>query len=477
MLECFLYLFFTLYEALNIDKWIWFMFWLACHPVFFVYKYIVEVLPHQTSVFVRNFMFVGRGLKPIEVVVLGGGFVGTVVAAQLQGHKGVHVTVIDKKTYFEYIPSSVRVVVDPVHKKTIQVDYKKFLGDKAHFINATAIRVEPRHVVLQSESIISFDFLVIGTGSSYVLPDKALKMDNVILAHTADDTYHAYDKLNSARNVVVIGGGTTGVEVAAEILSEFPQKHVTIVHSGSTLLGSISKSSKASIYAESFFRSKKAEILYNNRVVGPAETGGFLTNKNHVIKGDLAYFCCCSRPNIELFENSPILRDSIQSSGYISTNQYLQLESHPHIYVAGDVSSVCGPEAKLAQNAEEQGKVIASNILRAQSALTFNRPTSPRNLIPYTSSEKIVVVSLGKYDGMICFGPWVLIGIPSALLKEAIEWKTLLRYWEWKFPTISGLVRLFFLVITWPIRVFFGAFWFLFRKREKKEVRTPVEVV
>ena len=63
---------------------------------------------------------------------------------------------------------------------------------------------------------------------------------------------------------------------------------------------------------------------------------------------------------------------------------------------------------KLAQNAEMQAAVIATNILRSHE-LGYpgsNPDRAPSNLVPFILIERIVVVSLGKYDGLICFGPW-----------------------------------------------------------------------
>lgn len=82
---------------------------------------------------------------------------------------------------------------------------------------------------------------------------------------------------------------------------------------------------------------------------------------------------------------------------------------------------------KLAQNAEIQAKIIGTNILHCHWA----SEKKPAKLISYESKTRIVVISLGLYDGLISFGSFSISGIIPALLKEAIEWKTLIRYWIW----------------------------------------------
>jgi NADH dehydrogenase FAD-containing subunit len=55
------------------------------------------------------------------------------------------------------------------------------------------------------------------------------------------------DRIKTANSVVIVGGGATGIEAAGEIKTYFPEKKVTLVHSGDTLLHAtdLSKATKA----------------------------------------------------------------------------------------------------------------------------------------------------------------------------------------------------------------------------------------
>ena len=109
---------------------------------------------------------------------------------------------------------------------------------------------------------------------------------------TQHQTFLLEFRLVSAESVLVIGGGPTGVEIAAEIANEFPRKRITLVHPGSTLLPN--NADGASRYAESFLRSKNVEIMFGNRVLGasPTDASVFITDRQRTIKADLAYMCC-----------------------------------------------------------------------------------------------------------------------------------------------------------------------------------------
>jgi NADH dehydrogenase FAD-containing subunit len=51
--------------------------------------------------------------------------------------------------------------------------------------------------------------------------------------------------LKGATNVLVVGGGTLGVELAGEVLTDYPDKKVTLVHSRDRLLPDMSTRASA----------------------------------------------------------------------------------------------------------------------------------------------------------------------------------------------------------------------------------------
>lgn len=95
------------------------------------------------------------------------------------------------------------------------------------------------------------------------------------------------------------------------------------------------------------------------------------------------------------------------------------------MFAVGDAVHMPGEE-KLAQNAEIHARLAARNVLAAIDAETSGETAS---LVTYTSRERMVVISLGPYDGVFLWGPVCLTGFIPAVLKEAVEWKTLCRYW------------------------------------------------
>lgn len=54
----------------------------------------------------------------MKILVLGGGFCGSMVAKHLQNKNGIEVTLVDKNPYFVYYPSLPRLITDPSKKMT-----------------------------------------------------------------------------------------------------------------------------------------------------------------------------------------------------------------------------------------------------------------------------------------------------------------------------------------------------------------------
>lgn len=69
--------------------------------------------------------------------------------------------------------------------------------------------------------------------------------------------------------ILIIGGGTVGVELAAEIVENFPHKHVTLVHSQTRLMNRSPQ--KAIDYSENYFINNGVRLILGERVV--ANTG------------------------------------------------------------------------------------------------------------------------------------------------------------------------------------------------------------
>ncbi|GAM19741.1 hypothetical protein SAMD00019534_029160 [Acytostelium subglobosum LB1] len=389
--------------------------------VFFFYHYALLLFFSVVYVFCMAFKS-SVALKstllnriPVEdrkrVVVVGGGFSGSMVAQQLEND--FQVTLIDTKDYFEFTPSILRTIVEPTHIKSIQVLHSHYLKH-TNVVQKEVTGVHKGEVVLDDRTV-PFDYLVLNSGSSYNSPFKESSVVASARANTLRENYYHIRKL---KKILIIGGGIVGVELAAEIVSHFSGKEVTLIHSQSKLMNRFPK--KAIRHAEQYLVDHGVRIVHNERVI--AHKGNiFITDQGSEIIADQAFLCTGIVPNSDFVKKT--FPDAISEFGYIKGNEYLQMSGatfYRNIFVSGDVLNV--REEKLAQTAENTASVVVNNIY-AMEARNENA------LQKYRSGAKPILISLGKFNSILVYKDWTLTGFLPALMKEFVEWKTMIRYW------------------------------------------------
>lgn len=337
-----------------------------------------------------------------RIVVVGGGFAGSLVARKLESK--FEVTLIDNKPFFEFTPSILRTIIDPTHVKKIQKLHTHYLH-KAKVVLDTATSISSSQVMTNNHAY-PFDYCVITTGSSYTSPIKS----NVVIATRANELKEAHEKLENAKDIVIIGGGLVGVELAGEILSAYPQKKLTIIQNQDKLIPRMPR--KAINYATRFLLKRGVRICFGEKCI--SQKGNLcITDKKNEYSADLVFLCTGIKPNYELVEEN--FKTTLSDRKLVQVNEFLQLEKN--IFVAGDLTAIS--EEKTAQNAEHQASVVVHNICN----LEHNKPLKAYNVI-----NRPMVVSLGKYSGIFTYGSFVFTGIIPALLKSFIEFKEMKKF-------------------------------------------------
>lgn len=342
-----------------------------------------------------------------KVVVIGGGFAGSKAAQELE--HDFSVTLIDTKNYFEFTPSVLRVIIEPEHLKKIQVLHNHYLHH-AHIIQEEVVSITPQEVILKNKKKVSFDYLVITSGSSYVAPFKG---EQHIIPTRAETLRACHSTLDHSEKVLLIGGGLVGVELAAEIVEKYPHKKVTIVHSGDRLIPR--NHERCISYAERWLTKRGVEILYDERIDGEGRKSKYTTSSGKTITAEMCFFCTGIRVNNEFLKKH--FSESLNERGALLVDDTLQIPGYPHIFAAGDVSAL--KEEKTAQAAEKAGHVIACNIRQLEKS---------GDLHYYIPKKRPMLISLGRKTAMMDAGSFTLEGFFPSLLKSFVEWKTMRRF-------------------------------------------------
>ena len=336
-----------------------------------------------------------------KVVVIGGGFAGSLAAQELE--RDFEVTLIDTKDYFEFTPWIMRTIVNPDYVNGIQILHTKYLR-RATVTVGEVKKVNEKFVKVNGKEIL-FDYLVICSGSRYEPP---FKEQEIVMANRAEYLKNSYEDLKAAKRVVIVGGGLVGVELAGEILDVYKDKEVKIIHAGEKLIDR--NSEKAIRYAEKRLVKNGAKILFNEKLKD-VRNGFCVTDAGTRLKADLVFLCNGIKPNYEFMP-----RGWLNEKHQVKVNWFLQVEGFRNVFAAGDITSIA--EEKTAQNAKRQARVVARNIL----ALEYGR-----DLAEYVSKRTPMVISLGKWSGIYDNGKTVMTGLIPAFMKWAIKKKEVLE--------------------------------------------------
>lgn len=334
-----------------------------------------------------------------EVVIIGGGFAGSFCARKLE--KYANVTLIDKKEYFEFTPSILRTLVEPEHRKKIHAKHKDYLK-KANVMVDCVEKVTKTHIITKSNKKIKYDILVIAAGSRY---DAPIKDEKLIIASRSKELAKYSHKLDDAKNILIVGGGFVGVELAAEIRSHYPNKKIKVVTAADKLLHrSNNSTSKA---AERYFKKNNIQVLRSQRVT-KMNKDHCVTDKNEKFECDLGFLCIGFKPNSEPFEKI----FDMSKRGQIHVDHRLLVNGEKNVFACGDITSIM--EEKTAQNANKQAQIVVRNI---KQILNNQNPTHE-----YHTKPRPLVISLAN-KGIISYKNFSWYGRIPGMLKWAIERK------------------------------------------------------
>ncbi|WP_372667936.1 NAD(P)/FAD-dependent oxidoreductase [Amycolatopsis kentuckyensis] len=171
--------------------------------------------------------------RNIKIVVIGGGYAGTVAANRLRKYGGVDITLVNPRPRFV---DRVRLHQFVAGTGEAEVNYGTLLGDGVRLVidNATRIDTAARTVELASGQALDFDYVIYAVGSTGTAPSAVPGAAEfaVPLAEleSAQQLRARLEELPLNAAVTVVGGGLTGIETAAELAEQ--GRAVTLVYGG-----------------------------------------------------------------------------------------------------------------------------------------------------------------------------------------------------------------------------------------------------
>ena len=320
-----------------------------------------------------------------KIVIVGGGIAGKRLAATLSEKNAAEIILVEPKEYLEVPFAQLRALTEPeTFSPTIRKEYSRLLPGVKH-IQKKASGIKGKTLLLEDGASQDFDFLVVATGSSFK-NWSFLKSDEPGMTARQQEVEQDGEKLRAAESVLIIGGGSVGVELAGEIAYKWPEKKVTIANGGSRILGGLSE--KMSDRVGKLLKSMGVEILDNTRLTEGSD-GVWKDGKGTELKADIAYQAVGISLNNSWLEGSDIPRNE---KGSIMVDPDLRVSGSDSIFALGDINDV--PEQKLGALAGMQADLTAKNILKL-----LNDPEAV--LKPYKPSKTMGFIPVGQKAGAV----------------------------------------------------------------------------
>ncbi len=344
----------------------------------------------------------------MKVIVIGGGFCGSTTAKILDKNEDIDLTLIDKKTFFEYYPGLPSSIKKEENLKDIKRKYSDFLKN-ARLIEDEVIEVNKNKVITKKQQRYNYDILIISTGIEY--PISLKNTNKVFTLNNFNQVKKINQNLKNINKILIIGGGLIGVEAAGEIVDKTKKTKITIVHPHSRLIER--NPYHASQITKNILKRKQVKIVFKEKII-KKEDNNFMTNKNRKITADLAIWAAGVKCNPYFMKN--FNEKFFTDKKSLVVNKYLQLKGYENIFVGGDITNV--GEEKTGYNAERHGRLIAENIIRFKNN---------EKLKKYKIRKTPLIIGLGKYNGLIVYKNITLPGIIPAVFKKIVEKWTLFQ--------------------------------------------------
>ena len=209
-----------------------------------------------------------------------------------------------------------------------------------------------------------YDKLVLTTGSWPIIPKiEGIALDNILLSKNYNHSQTIIEKGKKAQNIVVIGAGYIGVELAEAF--EILGKKVTLVDAETRIMSKYLDKAFTDVAEEAFIKHDVKLALGEKVVAFKGEAGKVsevVTDKGNY-KADLVILCIGFKPNTDLLKG----KLEMLPNGAVIIDNYMRT-SNPDVLAAGDCCVVKFNPAEdnryipLATNAVRMGLLVAKNL-------------------------------------------------------------------------------------------------------------------
>jgi len=407
-----------------------------------------------------------------RVVIVGAGFGGLKLARKLANRSDFQVVLLNRQNYHEFQPLYYQVATAGLEANSILFPLRAVFGNckNVHIRVTNVTGVRPADKTVDTElGPITYDWLVIATGADTnffnqqniiekALPMKsvaeAIALRNRMLQNFEDAlSVESEDEREGFMDVVVVGGGPTGVELCGTLAEmrrtvlprdypelDFMKMDIYLIESGGELLGPMSKQSQE--HSLAYLQELGVNVRLNTRVkdfdgrIVTMNDGSTLRTNNLIWAAGVKASPLAGLPP-----------EVLGRGGRIIVDRYNQVQGVTDVFAIGDVALMSEEKwpnghPQVAQPAIQQGRLLAKNMTRwlknqAPEEFTY------RDLgTMATIGRGLAVVDLPflKFQGVLAWLTWLFVHLMAIVgVKNRLA---IFINWMFNYLTYNNSLRL-----------------------------------
>lgn len=359
-----------------------------------------------------------QGTPPTRprVLILGGGFAG-VGAAQKLEDAHADVVLVDRHDYHTFQPLLYQLASGLLETTAVGHSLRDLVGHQQnttiHQATVTGVDLDAREVSFDGLAPITYDYLVLALGAEvdffgtegalehafpmYTLGQAVRLKDHLVERWEAADRDPALVE-DGALNIVIVGGGPTGVETAgamselyrAEFSKDYPnvapeQARVSLVEAGPELFSMFEP--KLRDYASKALASRDVEVCTGERVASVSGTRVTLGSGDVLPAHTLIWGAG--------LQGSPVGRSmglELERGSRIAVGPDLTLPGRPEVFVPGDLAAI--PDSKTHQVLPQLGSVALQS--GEHVGETIARTIAGKKTKPFAYRDKGTMAAIGR---------------------------------------------------------------------------------
>ncbi|HQW44448.1 MAG: NAD(P)/FAD-dependent oxidoreductase [Chitinophagaceae bacterium] len=356
----------------------------------------------------------------MKVVIVGAGFGGLRLARKLNNKPGFDIILVDKFNYHQFQPLFYQVATAGLDASNISFPLRKVF----HTSKNVRIRLAELKQVLPAENKIitdteeiNYDALVLATGADtnffgntqiagHAFPMKstveALQLryrllQNFEKALTVTDS----EELQQLMNIVVVGGGPTGVEVSGALAEmrkyvlpkdypelDFSKMNIYLLEGAGKTLAAMSE--KSSIQSQQYLEKLGVTVMTNALVKDYDGKNVLLNNGEQIVAGTMIWAAGIKGNVPDGVDKSLIARGN-----RITTDRYCRVAGYNNIYAIGDLAYMETPKyitghPQVAPVAMQQADLLAGNLK------LIERKSNPEQQYEFEYKDKGSMATVGR---------------------------------------------------------------------------------